>query len=440
MACEAFCASFLHNSHPYLPERFRWADCQLKYLAYCDPPDIRRALDTLPATLDETYERTLRAIKKWKYARRLFLCVAVASRPLRVEELADILAFDFESGQTPKFNKKWRQQDPLEAVLLTCSTLLTLVDVGGSQIIQFSHFSVKEFLTSTRLGDKRDTISCRYHVSLTPAHTFFAQVCLGILLHLDQNITRDNLKTFPLAEYAAEYWVEHAHFEGVSGNVEEAMKQLFDPSKPHLAIWVWICDPCHPKMLWKLFRRVQSPPPPRRSPLQYATFCGLPSVVNSLAIAHPEDVHSRAPRDKQTPLHLASSRGYVEVAGLLVKHGADATAKDNEGSTPLHLAVREGNVNLARLLVGHGADATAQDNEGSTALHLAARQGSVDLIRLLVEYGAYVRALDIERSTALHLAVRQGSVNLARFLVEHGADVTASHNEGSTVLHLATRQ
>jgi hypothetical protein len=223
--------------------------CQLDHLGDCLPGRIRYALGELPQTLDETYERTLREIKStnWEFARRLFLCVAVASRPLRAEELAEILAFDFKAGPMPKFREDWRMEDPLEAVLSTCSTLLTLVDVGDSQVIQFSHFSVKEFLTSTRLGDECDTISCRrYHVSLTPAHTFFAQVCLGILLHLNQTITRDNLKMFPLAEYAAEHWVEHARFEGVSENVEEAMKQLFDPGKPHLAIWVWICDPCHP--------------------------------------------------------------------------------------------------------------------------------------------------------------------------------------------------
>ena len=72
--------------------------CQLEYLADCLPADIERALDELPATLDETYERTLREIKDKmsEYARRLLLCVAVAYRPLRVEELAEILAFDFE--------------------------------------------------------------------------------------------------------------------------------------------------------------------------------------------------------------------------------------------------------------------------------------------------------------------------------------------------------
>ena len=78
---------------------------------------------------------------------------------------------------------------------------------------------------------------------MTPAHTFVMQACLAILLHLDENVTADSLKKFPLVEYAAKHWFEHAHFEGTLENAEEEMKALFDGSKPHLAIWVWICNP-----------------------------------------------------------------------------------------------------------------------------------------------------------------------------------------------------
>ena len=100
--------------------------CQLDYLGKCLPGRIRRALDELPATLDETYERTLREIgdTNGEFARRLLLCVAVAFRPLQVEELADFLAFDFTAGPVPKFHEDWRMEDPLDAVLSTCSTLL----------------------------------------------------------------------------------------------------------------------------------------------------------------------------------------------------------------------------------------------------------------------------------------------------------------------------
>ena len=55
----------------------------------------------------------------------------MASRPLGIEELAELLAFDFKAGPIPKFHEGWRMEDPIHAVLSTCSSLLTIID-GGS--------------------------------------------------------------------------------------------------------------------------------------------------------------------------------------------------------------------------------------------------------------------------------------------------------------------
>ena len=73
---------------------------------------------------------------------------------------------------------------------------------------------------------------------MTPAHALVTQACLGILLHLDENVSSDSLAKFPLAKYAAGHWFKHARFEGVSkrNNAVEGMKRLFDERKPHFAI------------------------------------------------------------------------------------------------------------------------------------------------------------------------------------------------------------
>ncbi len=431
MECEAFLPYFF-TALTHVSGRFRWVYCQLEFLSKCLPGRIQHALNELPATLDETYERTLREIDdtNWEFARRLFLCVAVACRPLRVEELAEILALDFKMGPTPKFREDWRLENPVEAVLSTCSTLLTVV---GSAVIQFSHFSVKEFLTSTRFAEKRDTISQRYHVSMTPAHTLVAQACLGILLHLDKNVTRDSLREFPLVKYAAEHWFEHARIEDVSQNAEEGLKQLFHPSKPHFAIWAWIInDQARSRT------RFQWPSSTPGTPLHYAALFGLHSTVKFLVIEHSQDVHSQDVDGKLTPLHLASGEGHVEVARVLVQHSADARALDNNGSTPLHYVSRNGNVDLARFLIDHGADATAQDKNGSTPLHRASRSGNVDLVRFLIEHGADATAQGKSGLTPLHRASLSGNVDLVRLLVEHGADATAQDKRESTPLHWAS--
>jgi hypothetical protein len=58
-----------------------------------------------------------------KYALRL---LSVAYRSLRVEELAEILAFD-SKGQIPAFRKECLLKSPVKAVISTCSTLLSVV-------------------------------------------------------------------------------------------------------------------------------------------------------------------------------------------------------------------------------------------------------------------------------------------------------------------------
>ncbi len=221
--------------------------CQLVYICDCIPAHIRHALADMPETLDETYERTLREISEavWEVANRLFQFVAVAVRPLYVEELAELLAFDFETGPIPKFHEGWRLDDPIHAVQSTCPSFFSIVDekyYGIGKIVQFSHFSVKEFLTSTHLRANNIKL-CRYHVSESSAHTIAAQACLGILLHLDKDLVTSSLEKYPLATYAAEHWIDHARLEDVSRKVEDRTKELFNPIKPHLAVCVWIHKP-----------------------------------------------------------------------------------------------------------------------------------------------------------------------------------------------------
>src|ERR1700722_4456384 len=78
----------------YQTYRFRWAFCQLECLRRNFPASIRSALNELPKGLDGTYERILLNIdeEKQEYAQRLFHCLTLSIRPLRVDELAEILA------------------------------------------------------------------------------------------------------------------------------------------------------------------------------------------------------------------------------------------------------------------------------------------------------------------------------------------------------------
>jgi len=407
----------------------------------------------------------------WELAHRLFQFVAVASRPLRVEELAEFLAFDFDAGPTPRFNEGWRLEDPINAVQSTCPGFLVVVDIGGSQIIQFSHFSVKEFLTSSRLAEAKQEIS-RYHVSMTPAHTIVAKACLGILLHLDKTVAKDALQKFPLASYAALHLVDHARFDGVSQNVEDGMNILLDSSKPHLAIWVSLHNAESESGQADVARR----------PLEPGADATAQDNDGSIPLSEPSESGHASPaqlrvpgspgsaaqdKDRWSPLHRVSDRDQFDGADTTARdmeestpqnpdlvesegghgkpeqsfegHGADVAAQDLDGSTQLHLASQAGNIDLARSLVEHGADTRVQDKDGVTPLHWVYRSGHVDLAQLLIDHGADVVAQDNDGSTPLHWASESRHVEFAQLLVEHGANVTAEDKDRSTPLHWASR-
>ncbi len=180
---------------------------------------------------------------------------------------------------------------------------------------------------------------------MTPVRSLVAHACLGILLHLDEKVTRDSLTKFPLTEYTAGYWFVHARFEGVSENADEGMKRLFGKRKPQFSIWLWICDPTVP--FWRRGKLAERPRPPRGTALHFAAFCGLHEVVSVLVIEHSENVNSRSFEHESTPLHLASKEGRIEVVRFLVEHDADAATKDKHGWTPLHRASSSGDLDLA---------------------------------------------------------------------------------------------
>ncbi|KAN0132855.1 hypothetical protein V8E53_009220 [Lactarius tabidus] len=211
---------------------FQWVYCQLVALRPCLSKNLPRVLAELPTSLDETYRRILTEIDNanQKEAHQLLQCLAVAHRPLRVEELADILALDVNEG-IPTFNAKWREGDHEAAVLSACSSLVSIIDYHGSRVVQFSHFSVKEFLTSDGLASDVS----KFHITDEPSHLILAQACVGALLCLDDRTSEDSVTDIPLLPYATRYWAEHAKVGNVESHIKAALDRFFDLTRPHFA-------------------------------------------------------------------------------------------------------------------------------------------------------------------------------------------------------------
>ena len=469
--------------------RFRWAYCQLETLRQCPLRYISSTLNELPKTLDETYERVLRGIpeKMQKDAHSIFQWIMVSSRPLLVDEIAEVFAinFDEEMSGIPVFEPSWRDANAEMAVLSACSALVTIVDDRwrGRKMVQFSHFSVKEYLTSDRVANLEHV--SRFHIHPKPAHTHLAKACLSVLLHLDYSVTDAELRNFPLARYAAEHWVEHAQFEDVSSYIRDGMDILFEKDRPHFSTWVWLYDiDCDGDSHVGDTR----PEELDRLPLYYAALCGFRGVVGRLLAAQPQDLDTgsgnwgapiNAALDKehlsvaqflldrgaigdvlgfkgQTGLYIASTRGYANIVRSLIDRGANLNAECKDRNAdfeevqwpPLHAAIYEDHPDIALLLLEGGADTEIRSSWGQTALCMASSRGHTDVVRSLIGRGADLNAKSYDWTdygvgsevewTPLHAAIDQEHRDIALLLLEGGADTEARSDDDETALYMAS--
>jgi ankyrin repeat protein len=395
----------------------------------------------LPETLDATYERILQEIPKSNqvHAHRLLQCLTVAVRPLCVEELAEILAVDFNTSEgIPKLNEALRWEDQEQAVLSACSSLIAVIEDENkySRVVQFSHFSVKEFLTSDRLAASKMDTSCYHHIPLEPAHTVMAQACLSVLLRLDPHIDRATTEDFPLVEYASEHFGDHAEFETVLSHIWDGVARLLDTDRSHFSVWVRI-RPLHYLPGWS------SQPHQDVIPLYYVASRGYRGLVDYLISKRPDDVNVRG--EYGTPLHAALDQAHADVAQLLLGYCVDVDGRDYHNRTPLNLAADHGFLSITRSLVERNADINARDSSGNTPLHRTvflwrtqserARDCHLDVAKFLLEQGADPDAESGPYGTPLHDASRFGSVKGAQLMLEHGANIHARNTKGHTPLH-----
>jgi ankyrin repeat protein len=418
--------------------------CQLDALRHCLPSSLRRTLAELPESLDETYERIVKDIKKGNRADayRMLQCLAVAIRPLSVAELAELLAFDFDTsaakGGIPQLNSKWRWEDHEQAVLSICSSLITIVPAVDSPVVQFSHFSVKEFLLSDRLATSSKDIS-QYHIALEDANTLIARACLGFLLRdlVDESDPATALS--PLALYAAEHWVAHAKVDNVSSRIRNGMESLFDPDRPYFSAWIQLYDGEKETWYTVLENKIQ----PEAGPLYHAALYGFHEIVERLTLEYPQYANAISGR-KGTALHSASFAGHVEVVRSLLKCGVDVDARGCRNMSPLQLASLHGHLDIVQCLLDRGADANFHDEEHRTPLSLAAVEGHLEIVHVLVERNADVLTKDEDGSTPFHrvfiFAPRSHGDHrpqIVRFLLEHGTNPNARDNYRQTPLHVA---
>jgi hypothetical protein len=135
------------------------------------PAAINQALQSLPETLDETYERVLLGIptNRSKDALRILQWLVFSARPLRINEVAELLVADPEGS--PEFDLKRRPFDPQDIASYCGSLVITQT---STKEIRLAHYSVQEFLVSDRLTSRCEV----YKTIEQPASILIAKTCL----------------------------------------------------------------------------------------------------------------------------------------------------------------------------------------------------------------------------------------------------------------------
>jgi ankyrin repeat protein len=169
--------------------------------------------------------------------------------------------------------------------------------------------------------------------------------------------------------------------------------------------------------------------------------------------------------DKATDAHL-------EVARLLIEHGADVNATggagDSWGETPLGATGWAGSLRMVQLLLDHGASPNHVSDGGMDALENIAIHSKPAMVEAMIAAGArieprhlllgglkerFTAMLDSEpervnqripinmmegvAGTLLHLAVDCNQPDMVRLLLARGADVDALDNRSRSPLHRA---
>ena len=154
------------------------------------------------------------------------------------------------------------------------------------------------------------------------------------------------------------------------------------------------------------------------SPYPTVTQQSIDKARLPLAQAYGYNASRVAGLSGETPLHRAVKYQNIDMAKLLLAHGASVSVQDSAGRTPLSLAIEHRHAEMIELLLAHGADLNVQLRDGLTLLHQAVRRGDLAVIQLLLDHKADVNAKDKQSQTPLDCAQNP---QIAGFLLDRGA-------------------
>jgi ankyrin repeat protein len=423
--------------------------CQFDSLSKClSSSDIRKALSSLPRTLDETYERILvnipiefqsKAINalKWIIYGKSDFCFVFYFRfssGFTLAMLADAIAINHEAD--PPFNLGDRLLDPSQLLEILPGLITT---EGRRNSVQIAHFSIVEYLESARIVDGPANI---FHFERSKAINSIIKDCFDLLKSyahpINQQLLGDDArKIFPLEVHAWRKW--YLYVESLSTPIDlEISRSVVDfvmnmkaiQERHHYTL---------PPTSWSI-AFIESAGKPLENGLYTACDYRAPNIAR-MCLDAGADVNFQGSKGSPfskagiegTALQIAADRGYSEIVRLLLDAGADVNSQGGESGTALHIAAVHGYLEIVKILLDAGADVNLSCRLYGTVLGTAATYNKIEIVRLLLDAGADINSQAGERGTALHIAATTGHLEIVKLLLDRGANTNLTGKYGTAL-------
>ncbi|EXA32209.1 hypothetical protein FOVG_16580 [Fusarium oxysporum f. sp. pisi HDV247] len=391
---------------------------------------VRKALETLPERLNDTYDDVMDRIQKGQekdrseLAMKMFMLLSYALRPLKLGEIQHaLLTMEAEADETSIDRADVYDK---ELLLTICAGIIILED--GTSTIRFVHHTAETYFEPRRerLFKNAQSELTKLCVAYLSFDEFKSGPC-----RTDAEFG-ERLRSNPLYDYAAHNWGHHAREASTSCRaVVEFLQCDTKVEASGQALMAVKQD------FWK--SGYSQKVPRQLTGLHLAAYFGVEEIANILLGQAPNpnlgDSHGR------TPLSYAAQRGHEAVFKLLLGKGADVNSRDSGGWTPLSYAAERGHEAMVKLLLANnGVDPNYKDYEyGRTPLLWAARNGHEALIKLLLtKDGIDVNSKDIYGLTPLSWLAQNGKETAVKLLLsQHGVDPNSSDRNEQTPLSWA---
>ena len=129
------------------------------------------------------------------------------------------------------------------------------------------------------------------------------------------------------------------------------------------------------------------------------TMLGDFNMVRDYIYDYPTSLDMKEPDHGSVALHVAGSRGNLELITLFHNRGANFNAQDMYGNTPLHYAVDRARREASGLMIQLGSNINKQDFRGNTPLHTAATNNDFEMCKILLKAHAEPEMRDMQGMT-----------------------------------------